>query len=816
MQFSLEMDFNPKILVVDDEPANLVLMEEALKTLGEVDTCQSAEQALKCIQQHEYHVIILDIEMPIMNGIELCTQIKSDPKTHSCSVIFVTSHNNPEMEYKALSCGGIDFLSKPIDFRLCQTRIKNHILVKKQEFLLDVARRDVNDIIGQAPNFISFWTTDLRCVFYNDEQNLWFNRDITDYSGLAISELLPEVLVNAVKENLPSDEISVHFPVDISSEKLNKKHIQVSISQRIQRHEVSGYLITFTDITRLKEAERNLALERERLHVTLNSIGDAVIATDEFEKVTFMNPIAERLTGWFFHDAEGLPINEVMLLSDATTGTIGFNPITIALQEKRIVGMALNSQLTSQNGQVFRVEDSAAPIKDTNGDIIGAIIVFRDISEAVAMSVKMSHLANYDQLTNLPNRVLLHDRIEQSFRAALHSNRSIALFLIDVDNFKYLNDKLGHHTGDIIIKQIARRLESLVDPNATLSRIGGDEFVVLIPHIRSSGKADSVAMNIVSTLSHPFMINDIDYNITVSIGVSLGPKDANSPEQLITQADAAMFRAKDNGRNQYCFYSDEIEQRLTKRHKLEKLIREAVANNKVEVFYQPKVNLNTGDIVGAEALVRLRGDNGELLSPASFIPLAEETGLINELGNEVLKQSCQDAKRWNELGYPIKVAVNVAAKQFSNDGFYDFVAETIESSCLQSRYLELEVTESALMHDYDKIQALLSDLSQLGLSIAIDDFGTGYSSLSYLKMFPVDVLKIDQSFVNDMLEDNQSLDIVIAVIQLAQSLNLQIVGEGIELKEQGEKLIELGCEVGQGYFYSKPLSKDEFERLLLG
>lgn len=699
MSLQIINHFKPCILIVDDEPSSLLILEDSLSDLAEVITSDTGLGAIKKAEQNQPDIILLDIQLPDISGLDVCRFIKDNPKTNSATVIFITSHNGSEFEHQSLQLGGIDYIQKPVDLKICRLRVANHLQLKKQEI-------------------------------------------------------------------------------------------------------------------QLRHSQKMLAIESERLRVTLNSIGDAVIATDIEEKITFMNPIAEIMTGWMMHKAVGKPITEIMDLRDATSKSKSLNPISIALKEKRIVAMALNCQLTSIDGRVHRVEDSASPIRDEDGNIIGAIIVFHDVSESIAMAVKMSHLANHDQLTDLPNRILLHDRVAHACKVSSQNRSLVALMLIDIDHFKYLNDTEGHLSGDLMIKLVAKRLESIVDVNNTLARVGGDEFVLLLPDIKSTSHVDAIASDIVQAMHQPFRIEGQEFNLTISVGISINPTDSVTAELMMSHADAAMYKAKEHGRDRFCYFSEDLEYYFHQRQTIDKLLRTSIEANRLEVHYQPKLELATGNIVGAEALVRLRDDEGNLISPVDFIPLAEETNLIIKLGHYVLKQSCLAAKKWLDKGFPIKVAVNVASKQFSQPNFINTVSLVLEETALPSQYLELEVTESALMHDFDETKATLEGLSQLGLSIAIDDFGTGYSSLSYLKRFPVDVLKIDQSFVKDMVVDEQSLDIVKAIIHLAHSLKLEIVGEGIEEQEQLTMLIELGCEQGQGYLFDKPLPESEFDHLI--
>jgi diguanylate cyclase (GGDEF)-like protein len=527
-----------------------------------------------------------------------------------------------------------------------------------------------------------------------------------------------------------------------------------------------------------------------------------------------MNPIAERMTGWIARDALHRPIEEVMQLRDAHTLEPHWNPIYFALKEQRVVAMALNCQLVSRTGQLFQVEDSAAPIIDHNGQCLGSIVVFHDVSESMALALKMSHLANHDPLTNLPNRVLLYDRIEQAIKRAEQLHHKSALLLIDLDHFKYVNDSIGHNFGDLLIKQASERLNSICTTGATLARLGGDEFVLVLPELWSIEEIGLFTSQVHSQFQQPFVLEDKKYQMAVSIGVSIYPDDAQTIEMFMRHADVAMFKAKSEGRNRTRFFSDELEQQIIHRHQLELLLRDTLTNQQLQVYYQPKLCLETGKLLGAEALARMQDHQGQWVSPVEFIPLAEETGLIAELGQQVLRQACEECLGWRHLGYQVPVSVNIAAAQFADPLLVKQISSLMTELQMPAYLLELEVTESALMLDVSKTQIMLSQLKAAGICISIDDFGTGYSSLSYLKKFQVDVLKIDKSFVHEMLTDRGDMEIVKAVISLAQSMNLQLIAEGIELEAQKDKLLELGCQMGQGYFFSKPLSATDFKAYL--
>ena len=485
--------------------------------------------------------------------------------------------------------------------------------------------------------------------------------------------------------------------------------------------------------------------------------------------------------------------------------------VELATQVQRIVAMALNCELINRSSaEAIPVEDSAAPIFDINGDMLGAIIVFHDVGQARALATKMSFLANHDQLTGLPNRVLLNDRIHQACRLAAMIERQVGIILLDIDQFKYLNDSLGHQLGDALLLMLVKRLQTVLEADHTLARIGGDEFVLIYPDIAHIEQISILAQNIHRVMRQPFDIEGKKYSMSLSMGISLYPTDSASEEELMRHADVALFKAKQEGRNRYCFFSEELGQRMLERHQQEQHLRNAIEHNRLEVYFQPKVALETGRIIGAEALVRIRSEDGKMVSPADFIPLAEETGLIVPLGKAVMIKSCQQAAAWRAAGITLPVSVNIAAAQFTDPGLVWLIEQLLMECQLPAHLLELEVTETALIQNPDRTAEILRKFRALGIRIAIDDFGTGYSSLSYLKQFKVDVLKIDMSFVKDMLQDKSDYEIVKTIISLGQSMNIELIAEGIETAAHQVSLLELGCLYGQGYYYSKPLPPEQF------
>jgi diguanylate cyclase (GGDEF)-like protein len=428
---------------------------------------------------------------------------------------------------------------------------------------------------------------------------------------------------------------------------------------------------------------------------------------------------------------------------------------------------------------------------------------------------KLHFLALHDNLTNLPNRTLLEDRIIQAIASAQRSGQLFAVMFLDLDRFKTINDSLGHHYGDKLLQAVAQRLVDTLRAEDTIARVGGDEFVVLLKQIGEPQTAAHIAQKILTALSAPFDIEDQEQNVSSSIGISIYPNDGPDLKALMVNADGAMYHAKKMGRNNYQFFTPEMNVVASARLEREKSLRRAVENSEFELHYQPKVHVQSGAVFAMEALVRWRNPNKGLIPPAEFIPLAEEMGLIIPLGAWVLMTACQQNKQWQAAGLPLlRVAVNLSAVQFRQDNLVEFISQVLEDTGLDASYLELEVTESVVMQNAEQAAIILEKLHAKGIHISIDDFGTGYSSLSYLKRFSLDTLKIDRSFVRDISSDADDAAIVKSVIALAHSLRLRVIAEGVETQEQLAFLSALGCDEYQGYYRSRPVPAAEFEQLL--
>ena len=587
--------------------------------------------------------------------------------------------------------------------------------------------------------------------------------------------------------------------------------------------EPHGHVKTVEDISARKSAEFALQVaeealfaEKERARVTLDSIGDAVLSTDLLGQVTFLNPVAERMTGWSLEDALNRPLAEVFRIVEGTTREPAPSPAQRAIRENRTVELAANSVLVRRDGSESAIEDCAAPIHDRAGRVVGAVIVFHDVSASRTMTQKMSYLAQHDFLTSLPNRVLLSERLSQAIGLAHRRGKQVALLFLDLDFFKHINDSLGHAIGDQLLQAVAGRLSACVRTTDTVCRQGGDEFVILLAEIEQPQDAALVAEKLLLALAEPQIIGEHELHVTLSIGISVCPDDGTAADTVLQNADTAMYHAKARGRNNYQFFTADMNRHAVRRLFVESGLRRALKEGEFQLYYQPQIDLASGAMTGTEALVRWLDPDLGLIGPARFVPIAEECGLIVPIGRWVLREACRQVQSWLDAGLAaVPVAVNISAVEFRHKGFVEGVALILEETRLAARYLELELTESIVMHDTEASTLVLAALKSMGVQLAIDDFGTGYSSLGYLKRFPIDTLKIDQSFVRDLATDADDATIVSAVIGMGRNLKQRVIAEGVETDEQLVFLRGQRCDQGQGFLFNHPLPADDLARLLV-
>jgi diguanylate cyclase (GGDEF)-like protein/PAS domain S-box-containing protein len=674
------------ILIVDDQAHNVRILREAVHDLGEVFFATNGQDAIAMAHQCRPDVVLLDIELGVMDGYEVCALFKRDPLLRDAAIIFVTSHTQAEFELQALEHGALDFLQKPLNVPVARARIKTHVALRSESKKLLAAQRDLEELLEHLPVLVASWSQDLRCLFCNDANGSWFARPAREMPGLELSDILDPAYLQAlqpcIKSVLEGQAVDCEIEVQRLSDDCRYSHVVLIPRQINQVH--SGFLMLLTDITDRKMAE------------------------------------------------------------------------------------------------VKRLE----------------------------------FMTSHDSLTHLPNRRMLQQRIALALRAVQLRDQQVGMLVVDIDQFKFVNDATGHAVGDNLLQVLARRMQQVCSEGQTVSRQSGDEYVLLVPGLVNVRDLADFAERIQGVIHEPIWIEGVSYELTASIGISVYPDDGDDGDSLYSHAEAAMYQAKQDGRNRYRFFSSDLESSTRSRLLLIRQMREALATGAFEVHYQAKVDVLHEWIVGVEALVRWPDAPGGPLSPAVFIPLAEETRLIIPLGHFVLRQACLQGRVWQDRGHGVVVSVNVSAVQFQDGSFQQQVRDILAESGLRPAALELEITEGVLIQDVGSGLATLNALKALGVRISIDDFGTGYSSMSYLKRLPIDVLKIDQSFVRDMLSTTADAAIVEAIISIGKALNLEMIAEGVETPEQARALLVRGCPIMQGYLYSRPVPAMHMSALL--
>jgi diguanylate cyclase (GGDEF)-like protein/PAS domain S-box-containing protein len=562
----------------------------------------------------------------------------------------------------------------------------------------------------------------------------------------------------------------------------------------------AGSIWVFADVTARRAADEKLRLSA----TVLDSIADGVIVTDTSHRIVATNPAFTRITGYSEMEALGQD-------ASAIPGSREDDAVHAAL------GNALQTTGFWQ-GELWRVRKDGTTylealtirgVRDDLGALSHFVGVFSDITQAREAKDKLDHLAHHDPLTGLPNRLLFNDRLQHAVGRAAREGEQLAVMFIDLDRFKTVNDTLGHHVGDALLKKVAAAMARRLRHGDTLARLGGDEFIVLLENVAGEAGAAQVAEKLMTMFEQPFVVAEHELFVTGSVGISLYPDDADDLNMLIRNADVAMYQAKARGRNNFQFYSPSMTGDGVERLRLEALLRRSIEKDEIYLQFQPQVEIDSGRLIGAEALVRWQNQELGEVAPVRFIPLAEETGFINQLGEWVLFEACRQMMRWQAQGLIVpKIAVNVSVRQFERGLIAGMVRQILAETGLEPHRLQLEVTESVIMNTGDAL-VLINELHAIGVELAIDDFGTGYSSLAYLKQLPVQTLKIDRSFIQDIASDADDEAIAIAIIQLGKSMNLSVIAEGVENEQQVAFLLRHGCNRAQGYFYGHPVAADQ-------
>ena len=628
-------------------------------------------------------------------------------------------------------------------------------------------------------------------------------RSVVETLGLNFKDITPPNPA-AQREQLQRD--GRYGPYEKHYRHLDGHPVPVRLSELlVQRNGETLVLSSVEDISDLKATEQELRRSEQELRTILDTLPDTFYRTDAQGRVVMVSKTVETLLGWTPEEMYG------RRMADLYVEPHGRERFLAALAAGDGIVLGYEAELWRKDGSTIWVATSSHYLRDDEGRIIGVEGAARDVSLLKASQAQLDHLAHHDPLTGLANRLVFTDRLSHAIALARREDYQVAVLFLDLDRFKDINDSFGHPAGDMLLQEAAERLTRTVREQDTVARLGGDEFIILLDAIEDPQDAVTLARKLIDAFEPPFTVAGHTLRLTLSLGISLYPRDGNDAETLVRNADAAMYRAKDEGRNGFNFYTARLTTAALERLTLETALRRAVEHGEFQLHYQPQVSLQDGRLLGAEALIRWLHPDFGLVYPDGFIPLSERLGLAGAIGAWVMTEACKQMRDWDaaDLSLP-RMGINIAGAQVQQHRFAEQIANCLRQAGVAPQRLELEITEGFMLHKREPTVRTLSELRDLGVSVAIDDFGTGYSSLSQLKTLPIDKLKIDKSFVRDIHDDPSDRAITLAIIAMAQSLNLAVIAEGIETEQQRDFLQAHGCLEGQGFLYSTALPAEAF------
>ncbi|WJQ82726.1 bifunctional diguanylate cyclase/phosphodiesterase [Brevibacillus brevis] len=575
-----------------------------------------------------------------------------------------------------------------------------------------------------------------------------------------------------------------------------------------QAGEIYQYVSIRSDITARKQMEDELKRSEEKYRIIAENTSDIISIINLDGDFFYLSPSYKRVWEHTVPDEEIHNLFEWIVEDDRDIFAYAIQHAFSTRKEYMV-----ECRINTQRNDVIWTESKINPIMDEEGNVTKLLLVTRDVTDRKQYEETIHHLAYHDALTDLPNRRMYVQQLTKEMMQAKRFQSNLAVLFLDLDRFKDVNDSFGHDVGDMLLIEAAKRLQACLKPGDVVARLGGDEFTIMQNQLQDRSEATALAEQIMYQLQRPFELEGHISNISCSIGIALYPQDGDNPEDLLKRADMALYTVKSRGKNGYDFFDPTMETKSLERILMENEMRKAIEQEQFQIYYQPKIDIATSAMTGMEALVRWVHPELGIIPPNRFIPIAEETGMILALGEWILKQACKQNKNWHDQGYTLKVSVNLSARQIYQKDLVEMIKDILQETKLSPHWLELEITEGIFVK-MEEATEVLQQIRDIGIQISIDDFGTGYSSFSYIKSLPVDTIKIDASFIRDIHHNQESQAIVKAIVTIAQSLNMNVIAEGIELHDQVAALKENGCDHGQGYLFSKPLPTDDFDQLL--
>lgn len=779
---------------------------------------ENGAAGLKLFGEQRPDIVLTDMEMPFMDGIQMARKIKSlDAES---VIIAVTAHNNPVYLRNAIEIGIRHYVLKPvsseklfsvIDKTIGELSLKRRIKDQERE----IRKREQQLSVAQKITHLGSWEWDTGSgkMSWSDELYRIFGLEpallAASYKRF-LERVHPEDrdaerrrVRNALKKCQP---ISGHYCRIVRPD----GSIRTIHGQGEVLLDDAGKLVSVVGTSHDVTERRQMEEERDRLAYIVESSNDAIFSISLDDVITSWNKGAENIFGYSSDEIIGRQI--FTLIPDDRYD-----------ERSRIMQTILNDEQLRhfettrirKDGSQIYVSITSSPLLNAEGKIIGNSVIARDVTERRKMEEIVEHQAHHDTLTDLPNRQLFMDFLSLELAQARRNSKKLALLFLDLNGFKQINDTLGHSCGDQLLKKVAQRLRGCIRESDTAARLGGDEFTVLMPDLGQTDDVGIVLNKILGVFNTPFMLDDVAVETSTSIGICMFPDDGDSSEDLMKKADIAMYDAKGSGKNSYQFYNAEINARTIRRQKLESFLRLALGRGELELLFQPLVCSETREIIGAEALLRWRHPEQGLLAPEQFLAIAEDSGAIVPIGEWVIRNACNQARAWNVSGYPLSVSVNLSNRQFHQSNLIENTSRILVESGLMPHQLEFDITEKTIMADINYSLHSMQALTDMGITLAIDNFGCGSSSIHWIKKMPTHKVKIDKSFVQNMLYEPDDLAVVNAIIAMSHNLNMQVVANGVETEEQLSVIQQSGCDQLQGYVISEPLLPDDFERFVV-
>ena len=804
------------ILYLEDDIPLANLIKRKLERQGyQVELSADGMECIQKLEQMSVDLLIVDFNTPHLNGLQVLQRLQSAHKMPLS--IMVSGSNDVNIVIEAMKLGCSDYVIKEINnyFDLLLVSIEK-VLEKKQliqaKILAEKHAIQSHQNLQRAQKLAKVGSWEY-CV--SSYKIIWSEQEYINFDckiGEPITYqkycryIHPDDQLRVEQQNewlfKFKQPLSMDFRLQLKDGSIRHLHTHTEIDTNAKGQVTRIFGIT-KDITK----EVNAATKLKQAVTVFNNTVEAIFITNQYNEITSVNPAYTEITGYQEHEVLG---ENPRILKSSYHDPIFFKKLwNQLLTTGQWQGEVWNKH---KNGTVFPIWQSITAIKDTNHKIIQFVSIFNDISRRKANEKLIHYQANYDHLTGLPNRNLFLDRMDIALKRASREKQQLALLMIDLDRFKWINDTLGHKAGDTMLQETAKRLKNAIRNSDTAARLGGDEFVVIISELQNHCDIEKIVNKIFTAFRAPFQIDNHEIFISGSIGITVFPDDGKTIDVLQGNADSAMYSAKEEGRNRYHFFTPQLKAKTDRYLLLVSLLKQALDNDEFDVYYQPIIDSRTEKIVSAEALIRWKQPKQGIISPDEFIPLAEDSGLICAIGNWVVHRVAQDMQRWSELGIPnIDISINKSVQQFSRRSCDSEWVTILKQYNIDLSRITVEITESVFMNTEGNYVKSLKDMQQQGMKISLDDFGTGYSSLSYLKRFPVDILKIDRSFVANMVDNSSDATLVELILSLAYKMGIKVIAEGVETTTQLDFLKKYQCYYIQGYFYSKPLLVQELE-----